>query len=583
MPSQVRRYRVKTDGKDGKRVEIVDSDKVKISFTNWLAGGDPVILKRPSPQKKLNSRKNMAESSGYADSDESDSDLIVETSGSEQYRQMKPKRSGSKSSHHTHKSDSSHHKSKSKHTRTSSVECLKKKGHHQKAKKKDEVVCLKKLANHHRSNSPSSDSEATIKCKKSAKKSKRESKKDRETPQTSDYDTTSQPFDTNDDDTNNSDSDDDSAGGWTEQQDRVILSLCRHHSDQLPLSRIAKAVNRPPSTVRRRYEELMERPENKHPPWGDLQDAYIMRSRAYGKSWEEIAKIVGGRSAKECKRRFKELTAPPTKNDTDTESGGGNGGGFSGEDGELLKLLDNKRREERWLELQAAFFNATGRMVDVELIKHKLGGGSKMIQRFHRGLPSCTLPRDCPASLSRLHRKATPQEASPNEIHDDFGQPDGIFYIFRDDQDDDTSVSGSESQENVTPKEQELTMTFVLGLNTPVSVHKETIYPGSRKEARQKFTLPVPWGAITIAWSMSYTERQPSGASCNTNRRSQDRPVCTSRSRRPMAPLRGIGKRRGRGHTRQKMQKSASVGRDRPSAAERGMPATSREAFKDED
>ncbi len=45
---------------------------------------------------------------------------------------------------------------------------------------------------------------------------------------------------------------------------------------------------------------------------------------------------------------------------------------FDRRDCEMLAILAKKYKDERWLELQAAFFNATGRMVSGEVLKHKL-------------------------------------------------------------------------------------------------------------------------------------------------------------------------------------------------------------------
>jgi hypothetical protein len=47
-------------------------------------------------------------------------------------------------------------------------------------------------------------------------------------------------------------------------------------------------------------------------------------------------------------------------------------GSLSARDCYVLRVLDSKHKVERWLRLQAAFFNATGRMVPVELLQAKL-------------------------------------------------------------------------------------------------------------------------------------------------------------------------------------------------------------------
>lgn len=50
---------------------------------------------------------------------------------------------------------------------------------------------------------------------------------------------------------------------------------------------------------------------------------------------------------------------------------------FDEDDCILLALADSRRRENRWLEIQADYFNVTNRMVPQELLKWKLGGGRK--------------------------------------------------------------------------------------------------------------------------------------------------------------------------------------------------------------
>lgn len=50
------------------------------------------------------------------------------------------------------------------------------------------------------------------------------------------------------------------------------------------------------------------------------------------------------------------------------------GNGWTAEDCAVLGTLERKRRVERWLDLQAGFYNATGRMVSIEVLKDKVGG-----------------------------------------------------------------------------------------------------------------------------------------------------------------------------------------------------------------
>ena len=47
--------------------------------------------------------------------------------------------------------------------------------------------------------------------------------------------------------------------------------------------------------------------------------------------------------------------------------------GFSPMDCKILGLVDSKHKVDRWLELQSGFFNATGRMVSLDVLKYKMG------------------------------------------------------------------------------------------------------------------------------------------------------------------------------------------------------------------
>lgn len=58
--------------------------------------------------------------------------------------------------------------------------------------------------------------------------------------------------------------------------------------------------------------------------------------------------------------------------------GGGNGGrlkaddNWSREDCEILEMLEARYREQKWLSMQASFYNLTGRMVRADIIERKL-------------------------------------------------------------------------------------------------------------------------------------------------------------------------------------------------------------------
>jgi hypothetical protein len=58
--------------------------------------------------------------------------------------------------------------------------------------------------------------------------------------------------------------------------------------------------------------------------------------------------------------------------------GGGSGGrlkaddNWSREDCEILEMLEARYREQKWLSMQASFYNLTGRMVRADIIERKL-------------------------------------------------------------------------------------------------------------------------------------------------------------------------------------------------------------------
>jgi hypothetical protein len=60
------------------------------------------------------------------------------------------------------------------------------------------------------------------------------------------------------------------------------------------------------------------------------------------------------------------------------DGGAGNGGrlkaddSWSREDCEILEMLEARYREQKWLSMQASFYNLTGRMVRADIIERKL-------------------------------------------------------------------------------------------------------------------------------------------------------------------------------------------------------------------
>lgn len=130
--------------------------------------------------------------------------------------------------------------------------------------------------------------------------------------------------------------------------------------------------------------------------WTSEQDALILKLKGESVSWKEIAARMSLPKS-DIQVRFKELQkqggqAPATettekskdtygKNDgKKTEGGGGgrNGGrlkaddNWSREDCEILEMLEARYREQKWLSMQASFYNLTGRMVRADIIERKI-------------------------------------------------------------------------------------------------------------------------------------------------------------------------------------------------------------------
>jgi hypothetical protein len=130
------------------------------------------------------------------------------------------------------------------------------------------------------------------------------------------------------------------------------------------------------------------------------QDALILRLKAANTSWREIATQMS-LAKSDIQQRYKELqkaahahqqptspdTTPETPKEKDKEAGdkadSGPGAGPGGrrlkaddnwtrEDCEILEMLEQRYREEKWMSIQSSFYNWTGRMIIADVIEQKM-------------------------------------------------------------------------------------------------------------------------------------------------------------------------------------------------------------------
>lgn len=142
------------------------------------------------------------------------------------------------------------------------------------------------------------------------------------------------------------------------------------------------------------------------------QDAEIVKLQKEGKTWREIAKTVK-RGQKDCQARFEELEKRKSEGEnekTDTpalaaeekkeennvknkktenkdnkkkkvekeETGGKRLEAddiWTKDDCKTLEMLEERYREQKWLQIQASFYNFTGRMVVADIIEKKFQEG----------------------------------------------------------------------------------------------------------------------------------------------------------------------------------------------------------------
>ncbi len=145
--------------------------------------------------------------------------------------------------------------------------------------------------------------------------------------------------------------------------------------------------------------------------WTAHQDALILKLKVDNLSWKEIASRMS-LAKSDIQVRFRELqkkaaetlaastaensmskdgekdnTEDGQKDGNNVDRGGEGGrvgnepenggrlkpdGSWSREDCEILEMLEARYREQKWLSMQASFYNLTGRMIRADIIERKL-------------------------------------------------------------------------------------------------------------------------------------------------------------------------------------------------------------------
>lgn len=199
-----------------------------------------------------------------------------------------------------------------------------------------------------------------------------------------DSQTTSTDGSSSDEGTSDSDGEVQPSSSWTPSQDALILSMREGGESWIDIGR---AISCGAKEAEKRWEELAGR---------GAEQSEAKNEKTKGKKGKG-GKTNGKGNAKTAKQPADTSSGPDTNNKT----AGGDinqlyqreevsaailsglyddafakkikpDDNFSPLDCRVLGLLSSKRKADRWLELQASFFNATGRMVPVELLRHKV-------------------------------------------------------------------------------------------------------------------------------------------------------------------------------------------------------------------
>lgn len=377
--------------------EVAPAENLQFSFPNWLMGGDIVIPKsgRSTTGPKLHATLFEFEDAGYLPSSDCDS---AETGESES--ESEPGPSDVSSAGFGKKNPGPSRKMNTNHGNKGN---FKAKANTKSVRWSDEVS----------DDSDDSSSESTYHWRKtvSIKLSKSKAKKEKTT-------TGSEPSSTASADSQASSADESSAGepspreppsdkdssssdDWTPSEDAIIISMREGGESWIT---IGKAISCGEKEVEQRWEELIAEetaPESATEASGE--DRSEADDELAGGKKEETKKGRGTTGRGRAKRK---KGKPPSYTSSSSDDGGESAGehaephqyrreevsaallgrmyddtfankiqsddNFSPLDCRVLGLLYSKREADHWLELQSAFYNATGRMVPYQLLKRKI-------------------------------------------------------------------------------------------------------------------------------------------------------------------------------------------------------------------
>lgn len=194
------------------------------------------------------------------------------------------------------------------------------------------------------------------------------------------------------------------SGKWSPSEDAAILSMKEGGETWVA---IGQAIGRGKKEVQKRWKELSTQQQEQtgsatvRVPIDTENDADNEMTDAGGKKGKGKGK-GGTKPASPTKSNALVTISSDSDNEVDSASGNGADSDaevytrmysnlnledtaalepdsdFDMQECKVLKVVDVKNKVNRWLQVQADFFNATGRMVPVDVLRRKLQGGMNM-------------------------------------------------------------------------------------------------------------------------------------------------------------------------------------------------------------